>query len=131
MSAARGAMSHIAKETCIVRNTAARKGRTQAIFPGRTASKYLHYGRIILDHADPPLAFETGDKETGLICLKGSATVRAGSETLAVNRYDSVYVPRDASVEVVPGPDGCDFAEIAAPVSQTYPVQYIPYASVE
>jgi 5-deoxy-glucuronate isomerase len=124
-------MEHIAKETCIVRNTAASKGRTQSVVPGRTASKYLHYGRIILDAADPPLAFETDGLETGLVCLKGSATVRPSGESLAVKQYDSVYVPRDASVEIVAGPDGCDFAEIAAPVSQAYPVQYVPYSTVQ
>jgi 5-deoxy-glucuronate isomerase len=124
-------MAHIAKDTCIIRNTAAAKGRTWSIVPGKTASTYLHYGRIILDRADPPLAFQTNDMETGLVCLKGSATVRAGGESLAMSQYDSVYVPRDAAVEVVTGPDGCDFAEIAAPVSRAYPVQYVPYAGVQ
>jgi 5-deoxy-glucuronate isomerase len=124
-------MEHIAKDTCIVRNTAANKGRTQSVVPGTTASKYLHYGRIILGPADEPLTFETDHMETGLVGLKGSATVRACGESFTVNQYDSVYVPRDASIEVAAGRDGCDLAEIAAPVSRAYPVQYVPYASVQ
>jgi 5-deoxy-glucuronate isomerase len=124
-------MEHIAKDTCIVRNTASRKGRTQSIVPGRTASKYLHYGRIILGPGDAPLMFETNHMETGLVCLSGSATVRTSGQSFTVNRYDSLYVPRDASIEVVPGPDGCDLAEMAAPVSHAYPVQYVPYAHIQ
>jgi 5-deoxy-glucuronate isomerase len=124
-------MEHIAKDTCIVRNTAANKGRTQSVVPGTTASKYLHYGRIILGPGDQELTFETDHMETGLVCLKGSATVRACGESFTATQYDSVYVPRDASIEIVPGPDGCDLAEIAAPVSRAYPMQYVPYASVQ
>ena len=48
----------IAPDTCVVRDTASRKGRTRAVEPGRTASRYLHYGRIILDSGDAPIRFE-------------------------------------------------------------------------
>jgi 5-deoxy-glucuronate isomerase len=121
----------IAKDTCIVRNTAAGKGRTHAVVPGKTASKYLHYGRIILDAADRPLRFDTQQMETGLIGLKGSATVRTGDQSFTLGRFDSLYVPRDASIDVTPGPDGCDLAEVAAPVEQTYPVQFIPFENIQ
>ena len=67
----------IAPQTCIVRNTAAKKGRTVAIAPSTTtASRHLHYGRVILDAGQPALRIETGDKETGFICLNGAAVVR-------------------------------------------------------
>jgi 5-deoxy-glucuronate isomerase len=124
-------MEHIAKNTCLVRNTAAHKGRTHAVVPGKTASKYLHYGRIILDAGDAPLRFETNQLETGLVCLNGSATVRTGDRSFTLNRYDSLYVSRDASIEVAPGPAGCDLAEIAAPVERTYPVQFVSFKSVQ
>ena len=45
-------LQQIAKDTCIVRNTAGKKGRTIAVAPGTAASRYLHYGRIILDAGD-------------------------------------------------------------------------------
>ena len=121
----------IAKDTCIVRNTAARKGRHLAVVPGKTATKYLHYGRIILDAGDAPVKFDTKQMETGLICLKGSADVRAANQSFTLNRLDSVYVPRDASIEVTPGSNGCDLAEIAAPVDRAYPLQFVPYQSVQ
>ena len=124
-------LQQIAKDTCIVRNTAGQKGRTTAVAPGTAASRYLHYGRIILDSGDAPLAFDTAQMETGLIGLKGSAVVKAGGQTFTIGRYDSLYVPRDASIDITPGPDGCDLAEVAAPVDRAYPVQFVPFKVVQ
>jgi 5-deoxy-glucuronate isomerase len=128
-------LNQITRETCIVRNTASRKGRTLAVGPGPTASRYLRYGRIILDNGDAPIHVETESLETGLICLNGSATVKvAGAATPAVftlARYDSLYVPRDASIDVAPGRDGCDLAEVAAPVEHAYPVQFVAFKTVQ
>lgn len=121
----------ITAQTCIVRNTAARRGRTHAVAPGTTASRHLHYGRIILTADDPPLSFETGERETGLVCLKGSATIRTEDRGYSLGRYDALYVPRDASVDVVPGDEGCDLAEIGAPVAKRYPVQFVAFRDVQ
>jgi 5-deoxy-glucuronate isomerase len=120
----------IAKDTCIVRNTAAAKGRTQAVAPGTSSMKHLHYGRIILDAGDAPVNFNTSEMETGLICLKGSASVRAGDQAFTLERFDSLYVPRDSTIEVKAGPDGCDLAELAAPVDRKYPMQFVAYQKV-
>ncbi len=121
----------LAKDTCIVRNTAGHKGRTLAVEPGDTPLRDLRYGRIVLDAGDAPVTFDTNQLETGLVCLTGSATVRAGSEAFTLGRYDSLYVPRDASIEVTPGTNGCDLVEIAAPVSRQYPVQLVRFADVQ
>jgi len=128
-------LQQIAKDTCIVRNTAARKGRTTAVAPGTAASRYLHYGRIVLDASEGPLGFETNEKETGLIGLKGSAQVRttskSGTLSFTVGRYDSLYVPRGAAIDMTPGPDGCDIAEVSAPVDRDYPVQFVAFKTVQ
>jgi len=130
-------LQQIAKDTCIIRNTAAKKGRTTAVAPGTAASRYLHYGRIILDAGDPALIFATNQLETGLIGLKGSAVVKTlktgetGAQSFTIGRYDSLYVPRDASIDITPGPGGCDLAEVAAPVSRAYPVQFVSFKSVQ
>jgi 5-deoxy-glucuronate isomerase len=84
----------------------------------------------VLDAGEAPIRFDTKELETGLVCLNGSATVRANDETFTLGRYDAVYVPRGASIEVTPGADGCDLAEIAAPVERQYPVQFIRFADV-
>ena len=121
----------IAPGTCVVRNTAARKGRTRSVAPGTTAARYLHYGRIILDAGDAPVPVDTAAMETGFICLKGGATIRVDGTTHALNRYDALYVPRDRSATVAPGANGCDLAEIAAPVSRRHPVQFVSFAAVQ
>ncbi len=117
-------------DTCILRDTAARKGRTVALAPGEGASRYLRYGRVILDAADAPLRFGTGEFEVGFICLRGSATVTAAGQAHTLARYDAAYVPRDASVEVRAGADGCDLAEIAAPVTAVHPVQVVRFTEI-
>lgn len=123
-------LQQLAKDTCIVRNTAGRNGRTLAVQPG-AASRYLHYGRIVLDAGDAPVRFDTRQLETGLVCLKGTATVRANGEAFTLGRYDSLYVPRDGSIVVTPGAAGCDLAEIAAPVSRQYPLRLVRFADVQ
>jgi 5-deoxy-glucuronate isomerase len=121
----------IDKTTCIVRNTAGRKGRTLSVGPDTTAMRRLRYGRIILDAGDAPVRFETPAFETGLICLRGSARVAAAGQTFTLERLDSLYVPRDSTIEVAAGASGCDLAEIAAPVDRAYPLQFVPFASVQ
>ncbi len=121
----------LAPGTCIVRNTAARKGRTPAVVPGSSASRYLHYGRIILDGGDAPANFATGERETGLICLRGSAAITVEGADHSVRPYDALYVPRDTDVRVTPGDGGCDLAEVAAPVSARHPVQAVRFDDVQ
>src|SRR5258707_10956330 len=105
-------LQQIAKDTCIVRHTAGRNGRHIAVEPGDTATRYLRYGRIVLDAGDAPIRFDTKELETGLICLKGSATVKTNGQSFTLGRLDSVYTPRGSSIEVMAGSGGCDLAEV-------------------
>jgi len=122
----------ISPESCIVRNTAAKKGRTQVIAPGATlASRHLHYGRVILDANDSPLRIDTGGNETAFICLNGAAVATVAGASYALARYDALYVPRDGTVSVAPGAGGADLAEISAPVSKRHPVQHVRFDEVQ
>jgi 5-deoxy-glucuronate isomerase len=121
----------ISAATCVVRATDSKKGRTRSIAPGVTAARHLHYGRIRLDASDAPVRVDPGTLETGLVCLKGEARVEVGGASFSMKPYDALYVPRAMPFEAVPGPSGCDFAEIAAPVEGTYPVQFVPFAEVQ
>ena len=121
----------IRPENCVVRNTAALHGRTRSVAPGRTAARYLHYGRIILGRSEGPLAFETGDHETGLVCLKGDGVLRVAGRDFAVRPYDALYVPRDSAITVTGGSAGCDLAELSAPVANAYPIQFVRFRDVQ
>src|SRR6185295_1874659 len=123
------ALYDITPETCFIPATHKGKGRRTAVAPGATAARYLHYGRITLEPGDASISFENHDHETGLICLKGSASVTTGGETFELSPYDSVYVPRDSKIEVEAlGAEGCDLAEISAVVANRYPLQFIAFA---
>jgi 5-deoxy-glucuronate isomerase len=121
----------ITADTCVVRNTNSRKGRTRSIAPGTTAARNLHYGRIILEPSDERIRFSTEGHETCLICLTGKATVNVEESTFDLGLYDSLYIPRDSEVEVVPRAEGCDLAELSSPVSNRYPLQLVRFADVQ
>lgn len=124
-------LNEITPETCFVPATHAGKGRRNAVAPGKTAARFLHYGRITLAAGDAPVNFENDDHETGLVCLKGEATVSIGGQSFDLAQYDAVYVPRDSQIEVESrGGEGCDLAEISAPVENRYPLQLVKFADV-
>lgn len=123
------ALEPIRRETCVVKRTNSAKGRTTSVAPGKTASRNLFYGRIIIEAGDAPIVFETAERETGLICLNGTASVVTQDGSFTLNRYDALYIPRDSSV-TVSSDDGCDLAELAAPVENEYPLQFVKFEDV-
>jgi 5-deoxy-glucuronate isomerase len=120
----------ITPETCFVPKTHEGRGRRTAVAPGRTAARYLHYGRITLDAGDSPVRFNTENHEAGLIALNGHATINAGGETFQLDQYDALYVPRDSEVQVRAADGGCDLAEVSAPVDKKYPLKFVSYKEV-
>ncbi len=121
----------LAHDTCIVRGTHTPMGRTTFVTPETTATRWLRYGRIHLAGGAAPVTFETGADETALIGLGGLASVRAGGSQWTLGRYDSVYVPKGQTIDVTPGPNGCDLAELAAPVEGSYAPAFVSYDSVK
>jgi 5-deoxy-glucuronate isomerase len=126
------------QDDCVVRATHSLKGRHNWLAPDKAAVRNLHYGRIILDPGGAPLEFSTAQHETGLICLRGQAQVTVNGSVdgtvdghaFAMTPYDALYVPRDTAVSVAPSAQGCDLAEISAPVSHRYPVQFVAFSDV-
>ena len=114
----------------IFRKTNAHKGRKLAVTPDNSSMRHLSYGRIILDRTTPEAQFETGPRETGLICLSGEAEVAVGSERFTLKQYDSAYIPRKASVRVRTE-SSVDIAEFSAEVSNDYPLQVVRYADLK
>lgn len=122
-------LENIDPATCVVKGTHRQKGRTHSVAPGATASRNLHYGRIILETGDNPITFENGPHETGLVCLSGTGTLSTGGQDFAMSRYDAVYVPRDSKIQVAS--DGVfDLAEISAPVENHYPLQFVSFDAI-
>src|SRR6185503_4887110 len=124
--------AEINRETCFVPATHQGKGRRSAVAPGSSAARYLHYGRITLDTLDDEITFENDDHETGLVCLGGAAAVTTAGQTFRLARYDALYIPRDSEINVRPIADnGCDLAEISAPVANHYPIKFVAFADVQ
>jgi len=113
----------------VFRKTHEHHGRKIAVSPANSPMKHLAYGRIILDPSHPEVSFATEERETGLICLSGSALIKAGGKEMTLARYDSVYIPRGTKVEVKATP-AVDIAEFSSDVEGNYPLQFIPYADV-
>jgi 5-deoxy-glucuronate isomerase len=114
----------------IFRGTNKQKGRHIAVSPENSSMKHLGYGRIILDAEMPTASFNTGDREVGLICMSGESTVSINRESHDLGQYDSIYIPRDSSVNISTN-SNVDFMECSAEVDNKYPVQVVRYADIE
>jgi 5-deoxy-glucuronate isomerase len=137
-------------------DTASRLGRHLALSPANSPLEYLHYGRIRLaakgreaapgteaargrDAAHEQVTFESGPRETGLLCMRGECRILAtpgGSsageatpQNISVGLHDAVYVPRGWFVEIRTDSE-VDLVECAAEVTGDYPLQVIRYADV-
>jgi 5-deoxy-glucuronate isomerase len=124
--------------------TASRLGRHLAVSPANSPLQYLHYGRIRLavhgkEGPHTQVSFESGARETGLICMKGECRLLAapgdasGSsgppQTISLGLHDAVYLPRGWFVELSTDTE-VDLVECAAEVTGNYPLQVIRYADV-
>jgi 5-deoxy-glucuronate isomerase len=121
----------LTSETCVLRQTHAAKGRTEAMNPSTSASRWLHYGRIILDAGVTPVTFTNSGRETSLIGLNGRARVTSGGTTYTVGRYDALYIPRDQEITVQPFDEGCDIAELSAQVDGKYAPAFVSYEQIK
>ena len=123
----------ITPQTCIVRDTASRPGTHDRHFTGRCGGL-----------ATPPLWPRGSSARRCARSVSTPASVRPAlsasrarrrrpstAQAYAIDRYDALYVPRDATVTIAPGPSGCDLAEISAPVSKRHPVQHVRFADVQ
>jgi 5-deoxy-glucuronate isomerase len=122
--------TEVAKGKMVFRKTNAHAGRKLWVTPANSTNRHLSYGRIILNQSAPSVSFENGNHETGLICLSGEARAVIAGETFVLDRYDSLYIPRDSRVEINTG-SSADIAEFSADVSKHYPLKYVPYSSLQ
>lgn len=114
----------------VFRKTHDHVGRRISVTPGNSASKHLHYGRIVLNMNSPSVSFTNGDRETGLICLSGHGSVKVEDKTFTLSQYDSIYIPRDSTITVSTS-SNVDFAEFSCDVEHRYALRFVPYAELE
>ena len=119
-----------AKDQYIFRGTNKQKGRTIAITSNNSSMKHLGYARIILDADDPSTEFDSGERETGLICLSGECTIDVDGSENQIKQYDSIYIPRDSKVRISTS-SKVDLAECSAEVDNRYPLQIVRYDDVK
>jgi 5-deoxy-glucuronate isomerase len=119
----------VAMEKMVFRNTHAVTGRRVAVTPQNSTMRHLSYARIVLNKELAAVSFSNGDRETGLVCLSGKADVQAGGQRFALERYDSIYIPRDTPIEVSSG-TFADLAEFSCEVAGTYPLKFVRYADL-
>jgi 5-deoxy-glucuronate isomerase len=110
----------------LFRNTAAAKGRNISITPENSSFQAIHAGRIILDKNTPDATGQNEGRETTLLCLQGSGSVRIGSEEYRVHRFDGIYISRGEKFKVATG-DFIDIAEASAPTSRSHPTRYVNF----
>jgi 5-deoxy-glucuronate isomerase len=122
--------SEVGIDQLVFRKTHKHTGRQISITPDNSSMRHLSYGRIILDALSPAASFSTGDRETGLICLSGEANVKVDGEKISLAKYDSIYIPRDSSVEVTTKAN-TDIAEFSAEVANRYPLQVVRFSQIE
>ena len=119
----------LAAGTCIVRDTAGAQGpHAWRCRRGRAARAICTTAGSILDAGDDAVAFATGDFETGLVCLRGRRRGRRRRPTLHARSLRRDLRAARRPVQVRAGADGCDLAEIAAPVTAAHPVQVVRFA---
>lgn len=113
----------------VFRNTHAHSGRLVSVTPENSTNKHLAYGRVILNQAKPTVSFSNGDRETGFIVLSGEARILSGGGTFDLAKYDSIYIPRDSSIEVSTDTTA-DIAEFSADVENRYPLQMVRFSDI-
>jgi 5-deoxy-glucuronate isomerase len=114
----------------IFSGTASHRGRVVAVSPANSGLAHLSYARIRLDRETPRAGFETGGRETALLCMHGAGRVTVDGTDHDLDTYDAIYVPRGSVVEVTTTGD-VDLVECAADVTGDYPLQVIRYAEVK
>ncbi len=120
-------VTQVALERMIFRKTNGQGGRHLSVTPQNSTMRHLSYGRITLNSSKLSVSFSAGNRETALICLSGEATVKTDGREFILGRYDAVYIPRDATIEVSAS-STTDLAEFSSDVEGKYPLQLVRYA---
>ena len=112
------------KHAWLFRGTNKVQGRKTFIDKDNTGLEFLRYGRIVLNQGE--LTVPTGEEEIAFVCLNGSGTIQVDGKSYSLAKFDSLYVPRDRQVTITAS-GSFDLAEVGAPATREYPVQFISF----
>lgn len=118
----------LTQEGNIFRNTHVHSGRKVVITPENSTMKHLCYARIRLDATTRDVSFNTGVRETAIVCLDGQAEVEIGNQRFVLGKYDAAYLPKASQVRL--HGNAADLAEFSAEVEGDYPLQVVKYDDV-
>ena len=113
----------------LFRGTHRVEGRRRIIHQYNTGLELLRYGRIIMGKDGGSLDVDSQDEEIGLVCLGGNGTIKVERQTYSLGKYDVLYLPRESRC-AVSSSGAFDLAEIAAPATKNYPVQFVRFEEV-
>jgi 5-deoxy-glucuronate isomerase len=114
----------------IFSGTASKLGRHVAVSPKNSVLSHLQYGRVRLNREVSRAAFETGERETALMCMRGACRVAVNGAAHDLDLHDAIYIPRGSAVEVSTDSE-VDLVEVAADVTGDYPLQVVRYADIQ
>jgi len=117
----------VEKNAWLFRGTHRVQGRKRIIDDKNTGLEFLRYGRIVLE--DDGLVVPTEGEEMVLLCLNGGGEIKTGGQSYTLGKYDALYLPRDWECTVA-STGFFDLAEITAPASREYPVQFVSFRDV-
>jgi 5-deoxy-glucuronate isomerase len=123
------ANTSLKSQQLIFSGTASHKGRLVSVSPENSSLAHLNYGRILLGSEVHSAAFETGDRETALLCMRGECRVVVNGATNEIKLHDAIYIPRGSAVAVITASE-VDLVECSADVTGDYPLQIVRYADV-
>ena len=114
----------------LFRGTQRVQGRKRIIHQYNTGLEYLRYGRIIIGETGGSIGVDSQDEEIGFICLNGNGTIQGEGKTYTLSKYDALYLPRESRCTISSN-GAFDLAEVAAPSSKRYPVQFVRFEDVK
>lgn len=114
----------------LFRGTHQVQGRRRIIHQYNTGLEFLRYGRIVFGKGGGNVNIESMDEEMGLICLGGSGGIQVEKDTFPLHKYDSLYLPKESRCTISSN-GAFDLAEVAAPSSKEYPVQFVRFEEVK
>lgn len=120
----------LSNQQLIFSGTTAHKGRRVSVSPENSSLAHLHYGRVLLDSEVSSVSFETGIRETALLCMRGACQVEVNGAPHQLGLHDAIYIPRGSAVAVTTSSE-VDLVECSADVTGDYPLQIVRYADVE